>query len=122
MRRGVSQRWAKQHSRARSEPLLFTCDCVRVAAEIGERRVAGKTQDWKIDMTYDITRARVIQMWFSALIVIAAFWFAFGTAIGAGTAALLVGLSVVPPAILLILWPGVQPLTAAEVIRGTEPR
>ncbi len=73
-------------------------------------------------MTYDITRARVIQMWFSALIVIAAFWFAFGTAIGAGTAALLVGLSVVPPAILLILWPGVQPLTAAEVIRGTEPR
>lgn len=75
-----------------------------------------------MEMTYDFTRARVIQMWFGAVIVVAAFWFAFGTAIGAGSAALLIGLSVVPPAILLMLWPGVQPLTAAEVMRGTEPR
>lgn len=73
-------------------------------------------------MKYDITRARVIGMWFSVLALVAAFWFAFGTSLGAGTVALLVGLSVVPPAILLILWPGVQPLTAGEVIRGTDPR
>ena len=75
-----------------------------------------------MEMTYDITRAGVIQVWFSVLALAAAFWFAFGTALGVGTVALLIGLSVVPPAILLILWPGVQPLTAAEVIRGTEPR
>ena len=73
-------------------------------------------------MKYDITRAKVIQMWFGAVILVAAFWFAFGTALGVGTVALLVGLSVVPPAILLMLWPGAQPLTAADVIRGTEPR
>ena len=73
-------------------------------------------------MKHDMTRARVIQMWFAGLILVAAFWFAFGTALGAGTVALLIGLSVVPPAILLMLWPGVQPLTAAEVIRGTESR
>ena len=73
-------------------------------------------------MSYDFTRVRVIQIWFSVLALVAAFWFAFGTAIGVGTVALLVGLSVVPPAILLVLWPGVQPLTAAEVIRGTDLR
>ena len=107
---------------APTESLLFKCDCVRVAAEIGERRVVASHEDWKVEMAYDITRASVIQMWFGAVIVVAAFWFAFGTAIGAGSAALLIGLSVVPPAILLMRWPGVQPLTAAEVIRGAEPR
>ena len=81
-----------------------------------------RQKDWKVEMSHDITRARVIQVWFSVLGLAAAFWFAFGTALGVGTVALLVGLSVVPPAILLILWPGAQPLTAAEVIRGTGSR
>jgi len=117
------ERCAKQHSRAQAEPLLFKGDRVRVVATgIGERRGAARYRTWKVDMTYDITRARVVQVWFSAVALIAVFWFTFGTAIGAGTTALLVGLSIVPPAILLILWPGVQPLTAAEVMRGTEPR
>lgn len=90
---------------------------------MGERHAAGKRlENWKVEMKYDITRARVIQMWFAAVTLVAAFWFAFGTAIGAGSAALLVGLSVVPPAILLMLWRGAQPLPAAEVFRGTKRR
>lgn len=70
-------------------------------------------------MTYDITRARVIQLWFTAVALVAVFWTVLGPALSAGTAVLLTGVSVVPPAIMLILWPGAQPPTAAEVIRGT---
>ena len=36
--------------------------------------------------------------------------------------AILVALSLVPPAIVLALWPGVQPMTAADVLYGRDRR
>ncbi len=72
------------------------------------------------EMTEHITRTRVAQLWFSALALAVVIWATFGTTIGVGTAALLIGLSLVPPAMLFMLWPAVQPATVGEVMRGTE--
>ena len=69
-------------------------------------------------MTYDLTRARALQLWFLLVGVVAALWAAFGPAIDAGTVILILGLSVVPPGMMMLLWPGVQPPTAGEIIRG----
>ncbi len=55
-----------------------------------------------------------------ALVVVAGV--AFGAAVTVGTGAMLLALSLVPPAIVLLLWPGVQPLTAAEVLHGRDRR
>ena len=65
-----------------------------------------------------ITRVHVVQLWFSVLALVSIAWLTFGPGITGGTAALLFGLSLVPAAILLLLWPGAEPLTAREVIRG----
>ena len=47
---------------------------------------------------------------------------AVGVTVTIGTAAILVALSLVPQAIVLALWPGVQPMTAADVLYGRERR
>jgi hypothetical protein len=47
---------------------------------------------------------------------------AFGAAVTVGTGAMLLALSLVPPAIVLLLWPRVQPLTAADVLHGRDRR
>ena len=47
---------------------------------------------------------------------------AVGVSVTIGTAAILVALSLVPPAIVLALWPGVQPMTAADVLYGRDRR
>lgn len=45
-----------------------------------------------------------------------------GVTVTVGTAVILIVLGVVPPAIALALWPGVQPLTAAEVLYDRDRR
>ena len=72
-------------------------------------------------MLKNMTRSRVIQGWFAAVIVVAAVSFAFGAVVTVGTGLLLLALSVAPPAIMLMLWPGRQPATVAEVLRGADP-
>jgi hypothetical protein len=71
-------------------------------------------------MTYDITRARAIQLWFVAVAVIAGIWLSFGSWPGVVTAAMLAGLSAVPAGILMLLWPGSQPVSARELMRETK--
>ena len=73
-------------------------------------------------MMKNMTRSRVIQVWFAAVALVAAAGVAFGVAMTLGTGTMLLALSFVPPAIVLLLWPGNQPLTAAEVIHGTDRR
>lgn len=70
-------------------------------------------------MTLHMTRARVIQLWFSIVALIYVVWTTFGDGMSAGTAALLLALSLVPAGIVLFLWPRVEPLTAGDVIRGS---
>lgn len=54
------------------------------------------------------------------LVVVASI--ALGATVMASTATLLVALSVVPPAIMLMLWRGPQPATVAEVLYGPDRR
>jgi hypothetical protein len=69
-------------------------------------------------MLSKVTRSRVIQVWFVAVVLMIVAAVAVGVEMTAGTAALLLTLSLVPPAIVLALWPGSQPLTAAQILHG----
>jgi hypothetical protein len=69
-------------------------------------------------MLKNLTRSKLIQIWFVAVALLATAAISFGAAMTAATAALLLALSFVPPAIVLLLWPGVEPPTASEVLRG----
>lgn len=73
-------------------------------------------------MLRDLTRSRVIQAWFAAIALIAAAAVAFGPAVTLGTAAMVFAVSLVPPALVLALWPKVEPLTASDVLHGTDRR
>jgi hypothetical protein len=73
-------------------------------------------------MLKDMTRSRLIQAWFAGVALVVVAGVAFGAAVTVGTGAMLLALSLVPPAIVLLLWPGVQPLTAAEVLHGRDRR
>jgi hypothetical protein len=69
-------------------------------------------------MLRTLTRSKLIQLWFVVVALLATASISFGAAMTAGTAALLLALSLVPPAIVMLLWPGVEPPTAGEVLRG----
>jgi hypothetical protein len=73
-------------------------------------------------MFRDMTRSHAIQGWFAAVAVVLLASIAFGPAVTVGTGALLVALSLVPPAMTLMLWPGPQPATVAEVLYGADRR
>ena len=70
----------------------------------------------------EMTRSRLIQLWFATMSLVVAAAVALGVTVTIGTAAILVVLSLVPPAIVLALWPGVQPMTAADVLYGRDRR
>jgi hypothetical protein len=69
-------------------------------------------------MLIDVTRSRSIQVWFAAVALIVVAGGVLGASVTVGTAAVLMALCLVPPAIILMLWPGVQPPTVADVIHG----
>jgi len=73
-------------------------------------------------MLKDMTRSRLIQGWFSAVLLVVVAGIAFGASVTLSTGAMLLALSLVPPVIVLVLWPGVQSRTAAEVLYGSNPR
>ena len=73
-------------------------------------------------MLKEMTRSRLIQIWFSAVVLIVVAGLALGVNVTGGTWTLLAGLCLVPPAMVLMLWPGVQPPTAADVLHGIDRR
>lgn len=73
-------------------------------------------------MLKNMTRSKLIQAWFVAVVLIAVAGVALGVSVNRSTIALLLALALAPPVILLLLWPGVQPPTASEVIRGGQKR
>ena len=70
----------------------------------------------------EMTRSKLIQFWFATMSLVVAAAVALGVTVTIGTAAILVALSLVPPAIVLALWPGGQPMTAADVLYGRDRR
>jgi hypothetical protein len=72
-------------------------------------------------MMQNLTRPRLIQIWFVAVLLVAAAGLAYGVAMTVGTGALLLALCLVPPAIILMVW-RVPPDTVAEVLHDAERR
>ena len=68
------------------------------------------------------TRLNVILIWFAVVVLVAVAAIALGAAVTIGTAALLLALCLVPPAVVLILWPSDSALTMAEAIRDAKSR
>ena len=64
-----------------------------------------------------MTRSRLIQIWFAAVALIVVAGLSMGASVTVETGVLLVALCLVPPVIVLMLWPGVQAPTAGEVLR-----
>ena len=71
-------------------------------------------------MLKDMTRSRLIQVWFAAMTLVVVAGLALGVAVTIGTGALLLALCLVPPAIILMLWRGGPAPTIAEVLHDAE--
>jgi hypothetical protein len=69
-----------------------------------------------------ITRSKVILIWFALVLLVAVTAIALGAAMTIGTAALLLAMCLVPPAVVLMLWPSDDSLTMAEAIRDAKSR
>lgn len=69
-----------------------------------------------------LTRLRVIQAWFAAVLLVVVGAMALGVAVTVGTAALLVAMCLVPPAVVFMLWPSDDSSTMAETIRDAKVR
>ena len=73
-------------------------------------------------MLTNMTRSKAIQLWFATVALLAVAAVAFGAVVSVATGSLLLALCFVPPAILFMLWPEAQTLTAGDVLRGTDRR
>ena len=67
-------------------------------------------------MLSGITRARAIEIWFAAVALVVAGGFALGVSVKITTAAVLLPLSLVPPAIAFKLWRRPQRRTTVEML------
>ena len=73
-------------------------------------------------MLQHMTRSKAIEIWFAIVALFVVAGVAFGASMTIGTGALLAALCLVPPAIILVVWPAVQPQTVAEVLHDAERR
>ena len=69
-----------------------------------------------------VTRSKVIQVWFAAVLLVAVAGIALGITVTIGTAALRLAMCLVPPAVVLMLWPSDNASTLAEAIRDAKAR
>jgi hypothetical protein len=73
-------------------------------------------------MLKNMTRSGLIQVWFGAVVLAAVTGVAMGASMTVATGVVLLALSLAPPAIVLLLWPGIQAPTAADVLYGPDRR
>jgi len=73
-------------------------------------------------MPMRVTRSRLIQGWFGLVVFVVVAAIAFDATVTVSTGVMLLALAVAPALVVLLLWPGVQPPTASEVIHGTSRR
>ena len=69
-----------------------------------------------------VTRSRVIQVWFAVVVLVAVVGIALGITVTIGTAALLLAMCLVPPAVAVMLWPSDRASTMAEAIQDAKSR
>jgi hypothetical protein len=73
-------------------------------------------------MLNEMTRSRVTQAWFAAVTLIVVASIALGASVTVSTGALLLAMILVPPVIVLMLWPGPPPRTTAEMLYPPDHR
>ena len=73
-------------------------------------------------MLSNMTRARVIQVWFAVAVLAIVAAVAFGVPTTLANVGLLLTLSLVPPLVVFLLWPGPQSQTVGDVLRGSDRR
>jgi hypothetical protein len=61
-------------------------------------------------------------MWLALVVFVVVAAVAFGAVVTLSTGAMLLALALAPALIVLLLWPGIQPPTASEVIHDTDRR
>lgn len=84
---------------------------------------AGCPAEYKVNtMLNEMTRSRVTKVWFAAVTLIVVASIALGGSVTVSTGALLLAMSLVPPVIVLMLWPGPQPRTTAEMLYPPDHR
>ena len=69
-----------------------------------------------------MTRLRAIQVWFAAASLVAAAAIVLRGVPTSGTAVLLLAIGLVPPALVLMLWPSADAPTMAETIHDAKAR
>jgi len=72
--------------------------------------------------TRPITRSKAIQIWFAAVSLVVVAAIALGAAVTMGTAALLLTMGLIPPAVVWMLWPSDDAPTLAETIHDAKAR
>ena len=65
-------------------------------------------------------RSRLAGIWVFAVIVLAAFSVVLGLSITASTALLWLLACIVPPGVMLMIWPSTPPLTIAELLHSVD--
>lgn len=73
-------------------------------------------------MLKHMTRSKVIVIWFSAVALVVVACIAFGVAVTIGTGALLLAMCLVPPLLVVMLWPTGGSPTIAEVLHDVQGR
>jgi hypothetical protein len=71
-------------------------------------------------MPKDTTRSRLIQLWLVTVVLVVVGGIASGANVTVGSGVMLLAFGLVPPTILLTLWPEAQPPTAADVLRHVD--
>ena len=65
-------------------------------------------------------RSTVIQLWFAAVVLGTVCAVALGVSMTTSTGVLLAALALIPPGLVMALWPRTEPMTAGQVLRGTD--
>ena len=76
------------------------------------------TYPYRTRMLINLSRRRLAGLWMMAVAVMAACSVAFGMALTVSNGELWVVAGVVPPVILLMLWPRADPVTVAQVLHS----
>ncbi len=69
-----------------------------------------------------MTRARAIRIWFGAVALLVAAGAAFGATVTIASGAMLAALCLVPPAIIVMLWPRGDHPTVAQLLHDVDRR
>ena len=86
-------------------------------------RRSGCLAGYKVNiMLNETTRSRVIQVWFTAVTLIVVASIALGVSVTVSTGALLLAMSLVPPVVVLTLWPKSQRRTTADMLYPPDHR